>query len=306
MAGGWTGRDVDSPLHEIRISDGWATGVRFLPDGGVLTTAVDPFVRRWSETEDLLCNYEGHTKSVDALALFPDGRRFVSGSVDGTARIWDIETGETLALLSGHKKTVAAVAVTPDGKTVVTGSYDRAVKMWDAVSGVERLVIKGHQNNVVGVAVSPDGAVLVSGGVGSDLMVWRLEDGVHLHTIEEAHGFAAIPVAFTGDGSCLVSTGADDTLAVWSTKDWSRLRRIDLGAPGTHAAALAPDDTRVAVTLDHAVRVIDLGTEATVQELRFDVKGVYGVSFSADGSKIATATADSCVRVWRAATDAAT
>ena len=39
---------------------------------------------------------QGHTGSVNALAVLPDGR-IVSGSDDKTLRVWDMQTGRTLA-----------------------------------------------------------------------------------------------------------------------------------------------------------------------------------------------------------------
>ena len=40
------------------------------------------------------------------VAVFPDGRRVVSGSNDETLKVWDVETGECLVTLKGHSETV--------------------------------------------------------------------------------------------------------------------------------------------------------------------------------------------------------
>ncbi|MFH1740846.1 MAG: TIR domain-containing protein [bacterium] len=77
----------------------------------------------------------GHTGSVGACAVTPDGRRVVSGSDDKTLKVWDLETGREVATLAGHTDWVGACAVTPDGRRVVSGSYDRTLKVWDLVTG---------------------------------------------------------------------------------------------------------------------------------------------------------------------------
>ena len=59
----------------------------------------------------------GHTGSVNALALSPDGRFLVSGSEDVTLKIWDTATGNVLRTLSGHEQSVLAAAISPDGRT---------------------------------------------------------------------------------------------------------------------------------------------------------------------------------------------
>lgn len=293
---------MEGPLLELKVSDGWATGVKLLQDGSLLTTAVDPFVRRWSASGDLIASFEGHSKSVDTMALVPHVNRLLTGSVDGDLRLWDMETGGQVAVLSGHKKTVASVAVTPDGRLAASGSYDKTIRLWDLETAEELAVLKGHKNNVVSVKISPDGSLLVSGGIGPELRLWSLPDGGVLKTIDHAHEFAVIPAGFTPDGSQVITTGADDELAVWLLPAMQEVLRIPLGAVGTHAADVSPDGRLVAVTLDRAVRVIDLQTGETIDEQPFSVKGVYGVSFSADGTLLATATADSCLRTWRIAT----
>ena len=39
---------------------------------------------------------------VYGVAVFPDGRRVVSGSKDNTVKVWDAATGECVATLVGH------------------------------------------------------------------------------------------------------------------------------------------------------------------------------------------------------------
>ena len=289
---------MDEPLLEIKVSDGWATGVVLLPDGGLLTTGVDPLVKRWNAAGELLRTLTGHEKSVDAMALLSDRRRLLTGSVDASVRLWDIETGEQLAVLLGHKKTVAGVAVSPGDAIAATASYDRTVRLWDLRSAEQIAVLKGHANNVVAVRISPDGSLLASGGVGPEIRLWSLPTGELIDIIGDAHSLAAIPAGFTPDGSRLLSTGADDTLAVHRISDLAEEMRVPLGAGGTHAAAISQDGRVAAVTLDRAVVVIDVDSGDTVVKRPFGVKGVYGVSFSPDGRTLATATADSFVRTW--------
>jgi WD40 repeat protein len=56
--------------------------------------------------------------SVWALAVTPDGRRAVSGSLDNTLKVWDLERGECLATFTG-KSSMHACAVAGDGRNIV-------------------------------------------------------------------------------------------------------------------------------------------------------------------------------------------
>ena len=50
------------------------------------------------------------------MAFSPDGRRIVSGSSDGTGKVWDATTGQETLTLKGHKGWVSSVAFSPNGR----------------------------------------------------------------------------------------------------------------------------------------------------------------------------------------------
>ena len=70
-----------------------------------------------------------HDDWVFAVAFSPDGRWVVSGSGDGTARVWDAATGHEVARMT-HDDLVCAVAFSPDGRWVVSGSDDKTARVW--------------------------------------------------------------------------------------------------------------------------------------------------------------------------------
>jgi WD40 repeat protein len=69
-------------------------------------------------------------------------RRCVSGSYDGTCRLWDVDTGECIHVLRGHFSQIYSVAF--DGVRVVSGGLDTTVRVWDADSGQCIALLQGH------------------------------------------------------------------------------------------------------------------------------------------------------------------
>ena len=76
------------------------------------------------------CHYAGlkavfsHNGAISAVAFSPDGKTVLTGSVDGTAQLWDATTGGPLCFPLPAGGEVTAVAFSPDGKTVLTGSQE--------------------------------------------------------------------------------------------------------------------------------------------------------------------------------------
>jgi WD40 repeat protein len=68
---------------------------------------------------------------VVSAKFSPDGATIVTASQDGTARVWDTSSGQTLAELIGHTGPLLGATFTPDGKQVITSSRDHTARIWD-------------------------------------------------------------------------------------------------------------------------------------------------------------------------------
>ena len=65
--------------------------VALLDNQHALSASTDHAVKLFNVNDGaVLRNFTHHTKTVECLALLPDGLRFVSGSNEGTARIVEI------------------------------------------------------------------------------------------------------------------------------------------------------------------------------------------------------------------------
>jgi WD40 repeat protein len=120
----------------------------------------------------------GHTDVIKQLDLSPDDTRVLTTSWDGTARLWDLATGEELFAMAGHQGRVWDAAFAPDGGWIVTAGADGALIVWEAESGEQAFVLDSQAGEILSLAFSPDGKYLAaSDGDGSTrVYVMPVED----------------------------------------------------------------------------------------------------------------------------------
>jgi WD40 repeat protein len=157
----------------------------------------------------------GHRGFVNSVAVSKDGKWVVSGSDDGTVRIWDIETGISQATPGGHGAQVKCIAITPDGKKLLSCSHDRTIKTWAFPSGRLERVLKVHEDLVRPVVLVADGEMLLSGDQGDagSIKLWVTDSAECTKTIQAGESVRA--AALSGDRKRLLIGGHKGKVVLW-------------------------------------------------------------------------------------------
>lgn len=82
-------------------------------------------------------------EDVYDLSWSPDSLSLVSGSVDNTAMIWNVESGKSQAILNDHKGFVQGVAWDPANKYIATMCTDRYLRVFDVET--KRIVSRSNK-----------------------------------------------------------------------------------------------------------------------------------------------------------------
>jgi WD40 repeat protein len=220
--------------NNLRILEAydWVDAVAFSPDGQRLLATgflpskgadADGTVARLldAQTGVELRSFP-HSKTVLsdvlAVAFSPDGRQVLTGSMDGSAKLWDAATGEELRTFEGNQQLawIHAVALSPDGRMVLTGSIDDSAKLWSVETGNVVHTFRGHVGWVSSVAFSHDGSRILTGSWDHTVKIWDAGTGVELATLKGHSGIVG-SAAFSPDDRRILTAGSDG-VKLWDTQ----------------------------------------------------------------------------------------
>jgi WD40 repeat protein len=252
----------------------------------------------------LLRTFSGHTDSVTAVAVLPDGQRALSASADRTLRLWNLETGTELRTLAGHTDAVTALALLPDGVHVLSASDDRTLKLWNLETGAELRTFRGHAERVTAVKVLADGKRVLSASYDQTLKLWDLETGAELRTLR-GHANGVTAVAVLADGKRALSASWDRRLKLWDLETGVEIRTLSGHASGVTAVAVCADGKRALSASDgHTLKLWDLETGARWRTFSGHSGAVMAVSVFGEGRWALSASGDHTLKLWDVETGA--
>ncbi|KAL8388877.1 hypothetical protein RB595_008993 [Gaeumannomyces hyphopodioides] len=261
--------ETGTPKHTLKGHTGWVLAVSWSPDGQRLATCgMDKTVRLWDPETGKQAGQElkGHAKWVLALAweplhLWRDGTpRLASASKDGTARVWTANTGRTEHVLSGHKGSVSCVR-------------------WGAGNGTGVIYTASHDKTV---------------------KVWDAVAGTLLHDLK-SHAHWVNHLALSTDFVC--RTGFFDYKMKEAPADEEQRRRLAKERYDKAATIGGKIVERVvSASDDFTMYLFDPLNEGTkpISRMVGHQKQVNHVTFSPDGSLIASAGWDNHTKLWNA------
>lgn len=259
----------------------------------------------------------GHEKSICSLATGDmDGRPIVlTGSADGTARIWDLITQRPIGepLRPGSQSiTALAVGEMGDYTVAVIGGNDGRLRVWDLSAGrplSENL--PGHTNGITSIVLGrwASRTLAVTASRDGTARVWDLDAGAQLGKPFTDHRRPVNAVAWTDvDGRRIVLTGGDDhRVRLWDIDTSKAVGESLIGhtQPVTAVALARLGDRKLVVTgsKDGKVGLWDLSARRQIGEPlaahQFGVESL-GVG-ELDGVPIAVSCGQTFARVWNLA-----
>ncbi|MEP0874220.1 WD40 repeat domain-containing protein [Trichocoleus desertorum AS-A10] len=282
-------------------------------DGGLLATTSEDgsLVLRNLKTNEIFSPFAGHTGDIQALVLSPDGKTFITYSIDNTAKIWDLASGELL-----HSLTVQfhrcfyygmTLALTPAivGLPLTLFVIENGgIGIWDVASRRKIQSLKhGRFSSYRCSAISADGQWLASGG-GHGIYIWNWQQGKLLHSFVHdpkiGKGSDVLNLVFSSRYECLISTAESGSIRFWNWLTGEPLSSPLLPASAQATCiALSPDERLLAAVYWRKITIWNLETGEMRHTLPdYSDHPCTAIAFSPDGRLLATGYLQTfCVRI---------
>ncbi|XP_002834824.3 small ribosomal subunit protein RACK1 [Pongo pygmaeus] len=301
----------------LKGHNGWVTQIATTPQfpDMILSASRDKTIIMWKLTRDET-NYgipqralRGHSHFVSDVVISSDGQFALSGSWDGTLRLWDLTTGTTTRRFVGHTKDVLSVAFSSDNRQIVSGSRDKTIKLWNTL-GVCKYTVQdeSHSEWVSCVRFSPNSSnpIIVSCGWDKLVKVWNLAN-CKLKTNHIGHTGYLNTVTVSPDGSLCASGGKDGQAMLWDLNEGKHLYTLD-GGDIINALCFSPNRYWLCAATGPSIKIWDLEGKIIVDELKQEVISTSSkaeppqctsLAWSADGQTLFAGYTDNLVRVWQ-------
>lgn len=204
----------DAQLQDYEVYETYESGltsVDWNPQGGLVTGAEDGSLIVWNTafwTPDVV--YTDHQAGILSLDVNENGI-VATGSKDGTVIVRSVYGART-QVLRGHTDWVNVVRWSDDGK-LASGSWDDTIILWDLEKSEPEITLRGHRGAIYAMDWGPGG--LLASGVRS-IYIWDAGGAPAMKTYE-GHLDWIYGLEWTPDGQ-LVSSSSDGKVFLWDAK----------------------------------------------------------------------------------------
>lgn len=121
--------------------------------------------------------HKGHLGHITGLSYSSNGKYLVSGSSDGTIKVWSATEAKLTRTIKAGTSFVSGIAVSPDSRTIYSSGYDNLLKAWDLQTGKLLQTYRGLPSDAYNMAMAPNGKYIAGVGPSDGIAIWNAQTG---------------------------------------------------------------------------------------------------------------------------------
>lgn len=183
--------------------------------------------RNYSETT-ILKNPPGifsrHTDSVLCCSIDNRTRLAVTGGIDDTAYVWDLNTTHVILECRDHKESVVAAAFSVNSTYVATGDLNGYIQVRNTTTGIKVFEYEIDEINWILWHSSSD-YVLIAGTAKGDIWMWNVNDPAAVKTFL-TYGSSSTTAKLLPDAMKIAVAYADGSLRILDLKSKQSVSKL--------------------------------------------------------------------------------
>ncbi len=261
----------------------------FSPDGRRILTASEDGTAKLWAVKGDFTKDLKHGARVFSAVFSPDGSKILTASWDKTAKMWDKE-GRLLLDLR-HRGIVSSALFSPDGSKILTACWDGTARVWD-MKGEPLTELKGHKNVLFSAFFSNDGSRILTASWDKSARLWDINGNL---IAEYRHDSALSSVVFSQGSSQVLTSCEDGSVKLWDLQGKLLFDFNEYNGPVT-SAVFSPDGKSILTASGQGTaRLLDLDGKLL---LKLEHNGIVSANFSPDGSRILTGSEHGTAKLW--------
>ncbi|ERE82779.1 WD repeat-containing protein 69 [Cricetulus griseus] len=222
------------------------------------------------------------------LSFNPQSTVVATGSMDTTAKLWDIQNGEEVVTLTGHLAEIISLSFDTSGDRIITGSFDHTVVVWDASTGRKVHTLIGHCAEISSALFNWDCSLILTGSMDKTCMLWDATSGKCVATLT-GHDDEILDSCFDYTGKLIATASADGTARVYDATTRKCITKLEGHEGEISKISFNPQGNRLLTgSSDKTARIWDVQTGQCLQVLEGHTDEIFSCAFNYNGNIVIT------------------